>query len=150
MSDNQKPDTPEGFQSARKLAEEFAHDKNKAAHLLDEAVSKAERNRTVLDKIWQDLQALFRLLKAWRAGHYPHVPWQTVVFAIAGVVYFVNPFDIVPDFLPGAGYLDDATVVGFVIKSIRQDIENFLAWEKVRTQDKKAGQADPDADVRDL
>lgn len=130
MSDSKETGAPEGFGSAHEMAEDFARDKDKTAHLLDEAVSKAERNRTVLERTWQDLQALFRLIKAWRSGDYPQAPWQTIIFAIAGVIYFVNPFDFVPDFLPGGGYLDDATVVGFVIKSVRQDIENFLIWEK--------------------
>ncbi|MFQ5651053.1 MAG: YkvA family protein [bacterium] len=123
---------PEGFSSARSLAEEFARDKSKTGHLLDDAISKAERNRTVLDNIWEDLQALFRLIRAWRKGAYAQTPWQTIIFAIAGIIYFVNPFDIVPDFLPGAGYLDDATVVGFVLKSIKHDIAHFLSWETMQ------------------
>ncbi|MFQ5709353.1 MAG: YkvA family protein [bacterium] len=127
MSSNQEP---EGFESAQNTAEAFAKDKEKTGYLLREAAEKAERNRNVLESIWDDLQALFRLVKAWVSGEYKYVPWQTIVFAIAGVVYFVNPFDFVPDFLPGAGYLDDATVVGFVLKSIKNDIEQFLAWER--------------------
>ncbi len=132
MTDTNKAGSPQGFGSAQEMAEDFASDRDKTAHLLDEAVSKAERNRNALEKIWQDLQALFRLIKTWRGGDYPQAPWQTMIFAIAGVIYFVNPFDLVPDFLPGGGYLDDATVVGFVVKSIRQDIEAFLIWEKSR------------------
>ena len=79
-----------------------------------------------------DLQALLRLTKAWLKSEYTQTPWQTIVFAIAGIIYFVNPFDIVPDFIPGAGYLDDATVIGFVIKSIRREIKQFLDWEKAQ------------------
>lgn len=126
-------DKPKGFDSARQKAEEFARDKETAGYLLDEAAKKAERNKRVLDEIWADLQALLRMIRAWLDGRYRTMPWQSVVFAIACVVYFVNPFDIIPDFIPGAGFLDDATVLGFVIKSIKQDIEQFLSWEK--TQD---------------
>jgi uncharacterized membrane protein YkvA (DUF1232 family) len=58
------------------------------------------------------------------------VPWQTIVLAIAAVVYFVNPFDLIPDLIPVIGYLDDATIVGFVIASIGGDIANFRDWEQ--------------------
>ncbi|MFQ5604051.1 MAG: YkvA family protein [bacterium] len=129
-TDNRKP---EGFEHAQKTAENFAQDKEKTGHLLNEAIKKAQRNQTLLKSIWEDLQALFRLLKAWRRGQYPDIPWQTIVFAIAGVVYFVNPFDIIPDFIPGSGYLDDATVIGFIIKSIQNDIKQFTQWEKTQT-----------------
>src|SRR3990172_4779298 len=108
-----------GFNNAKSTAEDFANDKEKTGYLLVEAAEKANRNRTVLSNIWDDLQTLFRLVKSWRNGQYAAVPWPTIIFAIAGIVYFVNPFDIVSDFIPGAGYLDDATVIGFVLKSIK-------------------------------
>ena len=124
---------PEGFENAQNKAQEFVKDKEKTGHLLDEALRKAERNKNVLENIWVDLQALMRLTKAWLKNEYTQTPWQTIVFAIAGIIYFVNPFDIVPDFIPGAGYLDDATVIGFVIKSIRREIKKFLDWEKAQS-----------------
>lgn len=120
---------PQGFESAQSKAEEFARDKEKTGYLLDEAVEKAQRHKAALAKIWKDLQALFRMVKAWVRGGYDRAPWRSIIFAIAGIIYFVNPFDIIPDFLPTAGFLDDATVIGFVIKSIKTDIDQFLEWE---------------------
>ena len=130
---NEIDQKPEGFENAQDKAQEFFKDKEKTGHLLDEALRKAERNKNVLENIWVDLQALLRLTKAWLKNEYTQIPWQTIVFAIAGIIYFVNPFDIVPDFIPGAGYLDDATVIGFVIKSIRREIKQFLDWEKAQS-----------------
>ncbi len=130
---NEIDQKPEGFENAQDKAQEFFKDKEKTGHLLDEALRKAERNKNVLENIWVDLQALMRLTKAWLKNEYTQTPWQTIVFAIAGIIYFVNPFDFVPDFIPGAGYLDDATVIGFVIKSIRREIRQFLDWEKAQS-----------------
>ncbi len=126
---HESKEKPEGFENARNKAEEFAQDKEKTGHLLDEALKKAARNKNVLENIWVDLQALIRLTKCWLKNEYTQTPWQTIVFAIAGIIYFVNPFDIMPDFIPGAGYLDDATVIGFVIRSVKRDIQQFLEWE---------------------
>lgn len=125
-----RPEQKKEFNNAKDKAEEFAKDKEKAGYLLEEAAAKAERNRTVLEDVWSDLQTLFRLLKAWKNGDYVTLPLQSIVFALASVVYFVNPFDIIPDFLPLGGYLDDATVLSFVLKSIKNDINQFLEWEK--------------------
>jgi uncharacterized membrane protein YkvA (DUF1232 family) len=49
--------------------------------------------------------------------------------ALAAVIYFLNPLDLIPDFIPGIGYLDDATVIAFVFSSIRKDLLKFLDWE---------------------
>lgn len=125
---------PAGFESAKRMAREFAKDRDKTGHLLDEAMSKAERHQKMLNSIWFDLQALIRMLRAWRRGDYP-MPWQTVVFAIAAIVYFVNPFDFIPDFIPISGFLDDATVIGFVLRSIKRDIDEFLQWQEGVTED---------------
>jgi len=53
-----------------------------------------------------------------------------LLYALAGVVYFVNPFDILPDFLLGLGFLDDASVIAFVMKSIKSELDRFAEWEK--------------------
>ncbi|UCC68863.1 MAG: DUF1232 domain-containing protein [Armatimonadota bacterium] len=44
----------------------------------------------------------------------PRVPW-TVKAALAGLAaYLACPIDIIPDWIPGAGYLDDVLLIGFV------------------------------------
>lgn len=55
---------------------------------------------------------------------------QTILWAIAAIIYFVNPFDVIPDFIPVVGYVDDSTVIAFVINSIRKDLDDFLKWER--------------------
>jgi len=121
---------PEGFDDAEKKASDFVKDKDKAEHLLVEAMHKADREKGFLGKIWEDLQALFRLIRAWISGAYTQVSLKTILMAVAAVIYFVNPFDLISDFLPGIGYLDDAAVLGFVLKSIKTELEQFLEWER--------------------
>lgn len=119
------------FGQARKKAEEYATDQNKVSGLLDDAQRKAERNRDRLSETLDSLQSLFRLIRAWLAGRYNIVPWRTIVLSIAAILYFVNPLDVIPDFLPMFGFLDDAGVLAFVLQSIRKDLDRFLDWERV-------------------
>ncbi len=72
-----------------------------------------------------DFKTLISMLKAWSAGDYRETPWMTIVLVAGAVIYFVNPLDAIPDILPAAGLIDDATVIGFVIASVRQDIAKF-------------------------
>ena len=120
---------PRGFAQAQSQAESAARDKNKTKQLLHDALNKAYRNRAQLKSVWEDLMAVCRMLKAWSKGDYQSVPWKTIVLSLATIIYFLNPFDVAPDFIPGIGYLDDAVVLGFVVNSIKNELEKFLRWE---------------------
>ena len=120
---------PRGFAQAQSQAESAARDKNKTKQLLHDALNKAYRNRNQLKSVWNDLMAVLRMLRAWSKGDYQSLPWKTIVLSLATVIYFLNPFDVAPDFIPGVGYLDDAVVLGFVVSSIKKELEKFLRWE---------------------
>ena len=45
------------------------------------------------------------------ASHDPRVPWYAKVIAVAVVAYALSPIDLIPDFIPVLGYLDDAVIV---------------------------------------
>lgn len=127
-----KSKQPKGFGSAKRKAASLAKDVNQVSHLVNEATAKAKNNRHAIKRFAEALNTLLRLVKAWRKGNYKKVPRRTILWAIATIVYFVNPFDVVPDFFPVVGYLDDAAVLGFVMNSIEQDIDDFQAWENTK------------------
>jgi len=50
---------------------------------------------------------------------------------IAGALaYVVLPIDIIPDFIPGVGFIDDVFVIGFVMKSLSDEIERFKLYKE--------------------
>jgi uncharacterized membrane protein YkvA (DUF1232 family) len=118
------------FQQAKSKAEEYARDPEKAKNLVNEAMKKAKgKNKGPLGEVWRYLTALIRLTRDYFNKSYTDVPWQTIVLAIAALIYFVSPIDLIPDFIPGVGYLDDAGVISLVVASIKADLDNFLEWE---------------------
>jgi len=44
---------------------------------------------------------------------------------IAALVYFISPIDLIPDFIPVAGYIDDIAVVGGVVALLANLLNNF-------------------------
>ncbi len=51
---------------------------------------------------------------------------MNVYLSIAGALaYVVLPFDVIPDFIPGVGFIDDIFVIGMVMKSLSDEIERF-------------------------
>ena len=101
------------------------NDKKALAGLLASASSKIETGGNRIASVRNDITTLIALLKAWIKGEYREVPWNTLLIGTGAVVYFVNPFDAIPDILPAAGLLDDASVIGFVLASAKNDIEKF-------------------------
>ncbi len=51
------------------------------------------------------------LVAAWYAARDPHTPTRAKAVLFAAVAYFVTPMDLLPDFITGLGFTDDATVL---------------------------------------
>lgn len=117
------------FETAAAEAGKVASDRNRVGRLVQDALTKAYRNRRWLLKVWVDLMALCRLVAAWSRGEYRPVPWKSLVLALAGILYFLNPLDLSPDMIPGIGFLDDAGILALVVNSIRNDLRRYLEWE---------------------
>ena len=137
-SDDPAPDRPgerpRGYDGARRRAERLATDPDETERLLARATRKAERVKGVrrVKGFWRDLTALFRLVRARARGDYKALPWRAMVSALAAIVYFVNPLDVVPDVIPFVGYVDDAAVLAFVLRMIAGDLSRFREWEASR------------------
>lgn len=112
-------------------AARIARNPGELGRLVGDGLNKANLNRDSLKKIWFEFLALFRLLKAWTSGEYRSIPWRSIVWVVAALLYFLNPIDAIPDILPG-GFIDDIAVLTLVINRIRVDLDNFLTWEKGR------------------
>jgi hypothetical protein len=47
-------------------------------------------------------------------------------------LYFLTPIDVIPDFIVGMGYLDDAAVIAWVMNTVKSVLNEFLKWEASR------------------
>jgi uncharacterized membrane protein YkvA (DUF1232 family) len=55
------------------------------------------------------------VLALYLAGRDPRVPWYAKALAAATAAYALSPIDLVPDFIPVIGYLDDLIIVPVAI-----------------------------------
>ena len=78
---------------------------------------------------WSRITALGRMLRAWGSGQYKDIPARTLLLSVFALAYFVSPIDLIPDFIPALGLLDDATVILLVLGAIEKDLDRFQAWE---------------------
>ena len=56
----------------------------------------------------------------WYAARDPRVPWYAKALAACVVAYALSPIDLIPDFIPVLGYLDDLVIVPLgIIAAVR-------------------------------
>lgn len=121
---------PLGFGIARRKARRVLRRKRRLRRLLFLASAKTLTSKDGLKEAWNDMVTFVRLITAWMAGTYTKIPYQSLIMVVASLVYFVNPLDLIPDFLVLWGLIDDAVVLSFVAKSIHDDLEEFRQWEQ--------------------
>ena len=49
------------------------------------------------------------------AARHPHTPWYAKLFIVAIVAYALSPIDLIPDFIPVIGFLDEIVLLPFAI-----------------------------------
>lgn len=66
----------------------------------------------ILERLKAWAKALKRdVVALWRAARDPRVPWHAKAVAAAVAAYALSPIDLIPDFIPVIGYLDDLIIV---------------------------------------
>jgi hypothetical protein len=95
------------LEQAKKKAEELISSRDKVAWLLSQCIHKGKQNYEFLLAPWESLQILLRMVRCWLGGRYS-APILSILGVVAALVYFVEPFDLIPDPIPVLAYLDDA------------------------------------------
>ena len=117
------------FGKSKKKAEEVINEEEKAEQIIDEAAEKAEKEKGSLGEVWNKIQLLISLLKDYFSGEYPYVSRGHIVLMLAGIIYFILPFDFSPDFIPGIGYIDDAFVLSIITRQLIYILEEYETWK---------------------
>lgn len=69
-------------------------------------------NGRLIEQLKQWARAIKRDLAALRlAARDPRVPWYAKILAVGVAAYALSPIDLIPDFIPVLGYLDDLLIV---------------------------------------
>src|SRR5215471_16177547 len=111
-------------------AEVYAKDRKRLQGLVSEATEKVSTvDKEVFKDNWVYLLAMLRLLKAYATKRYQQIPPENLLSIIVAVAYFVSPLDLIPDFVDGIGYLDDALIVRAVQRRVKTDLDRFMEWE---------------------
>ncbi|MCX7873191.1 MAG: DUF1232 domain-containing protein [Caldimicrobium sp.] len=98
-----------------------------AVNRSDELISKVEGG--FIRKEIAKVRLLLMMLKDYWNGNYTKIPRHIIAAGVITALYILNPVDLVPDFIPVAGQLDDLAVLMFFWKMASEDIKEYALWK---------------------
>ncbi len=93
-------------------------------------LSKVAANPKV-QKFIQPVQIFIRMIKAHFRGDHK-IALGTLGLIVLALVYFLSPVDFIPDFLGALGFADDLSVILAVYAKVKDEVEQFLEWERTQ------------------
>jgi uncharacterized membrane protein YkvA (DUF1232 family) len=111
-------------------AELLIQDKEKTQIQIRKAFKKANRNKSKLESVWHQLQLFFSIIRDYYTGDYKEIPINALVAIVASLLYLLSPIDLIPDFIPLLGFIDDIAVIGLVITQISSCLNTYETWKK--------------------
>ncbi len=98
---------------------------NETADKLADASSKDHKFK----QLFMSALTLVRLVRAYASGDYRAIPTSTIVSGLAVLLYVLSPIDLIPDFIPVLGWLDDLSLVSWFVGKFQQELLKFRDWE---------------------
>ena len=104
----------------------------------EEKLQEKLKDSSHLERFAKDLMLFMSLIKDYYKGNYRDIPYKTISAGVVGLLYTLNPIDIIPDFIPFIGHIDDALVLTFCLKLIEKDLQKYQTWKKSQSAVKTA------------
>jgi uncharacterized membrane protein YkvA (DUF1232 family) len=94
----------------------------KVAKVLDSVNQRLPIVKNLLNKV----KTLYAMLRDKEFA----MAWSSKTMVIAGLLYFISPIDLLPDYIPILGYIDDAFVMSVVMNAVASEIERYKAYSE--------------------
>lgn len=109
----------------------------------EELISNEDEMERFLQKLEKKMQTIplagkslayvpmmISMLRMYMKKEYTEIPAASVISIVVALIYFLSPVDLIPDVIPGVGYVDDAVVVAACLSLVRTDIEDYRTWRE--------------------
>ena len=73
--------------------------------------------------------SLLKIIQDWRTGAYRNISYKNISIGVFVLIYFANPYDFVPDFIPFIGKKDDDYFVKKGLVYLDEEIEKYNKWK---------------------
>ena len=123
----------------------------KVVAILNETADKLASKDSKDNKFKQlfDVAAtLVRLVRSYISGDYREVATGTIISGFAVLLYVLSPIDLVPDFIPVLGFLDDLSLISWFLGKFQDELTKYRTWEDTSHATVAASASGPDLAAR--
>ena len=107
----------------------YTRGKNFNEYINDEAIrDKINKAYPALKTALKSVRVLYAIFKDAVQGNYKLHPSSVAIIG-GGLLYFILPADLIPDFIPVIGYLDDLAVLTTIMNSLKKEIGEYRTWK---------------------
>ena len=96
----------------------------KVAQEKDKTLDKI-KNASALSGLFDNIRTAYDMVSDSVTGKYKGVAKSTLALLAGGLAYLALPLDRVPDFIPVAGWVDDAAVLAWIFKRCADEFQKY-------------------------
>ena len=100
----------------------------KVAQAKDETLNKV-KNVSVLAGLFDNIRTAYEMVSDSVTGKYKGVSKGTLMLLAGGLAYLALPIDLVPDFIPVSGWMDDAAVLGWIFTRCADEFKQYKEFK---------------------
>ena len=119
----------EEIQKRFKKAEDLLKDDVRMESFL-EKIEKKIKWISFLAQEFKNIPTMVSMVRSYLRGNYTKIPKRTILAIVSALIYFLSPIDLVPDWIPLLGQLDDAIVIATCWNLVNKDVEDYRQWKK--------------------
>ena len=82
-------------------------------------------NNESLSEFLEDVKIFLSMLKDFFTKKYTEVPIGTIMAIAGSLLYVLLPVDIIPDFIPVVGYVDDVAILATCMAFVHSDLQQY-------------------------
>jgi uncharacterized membrane protein YkvA (DUF1232 family) len=75
-------------------------------------------------------KTLWQMLREALGGRY-HMSWLTTAIILVAIIYILFPFDLLPDYIPFIGWIDDGVVIYLLLKRLSKETQRFNRFKAI-------------------
>ncbi len=95
-----------------------------------EELTRRIEEEKLLERYVDEVKLTYQMLGDYWTGRYRQVPYWVIATVAVALLYLLSPVDLIPDFIPGLGVLDDIAVLGICLKLIAREVEEYRKWRE--------------------
>jgi curved DNA-binding protein CbpA len=108
----------------------FTKRKDFGTRINDETFArKMEKAYPAFGKLLESVRELYSLFSDAVKGNYKLHP-ATLALIGGGLLYFIVPLDLIPDYIPFVGFLDDIAILTTIINSLQGELKKYRKWKE--------------------